>query len=70
MTLSKWGHYPKSWGRGPIFEGSWRLQVDGKNTRFAGPSVEFLRARDSHNSVRCFALAGAGQEQSVTPAID
>ena len=27
MTISKWGQYPKQWGHGPIFKGSWRLQV-------------------------------------------
>ena len=28
MTREKWGHFPKKWGRGPIFKGSWRLRVE------------------------------------------
>ena len=27
MNPKKWGHYLKSWGHGPIFKGSWRLQI-------------------------------------------
>ena len=33
MTLQRWG-YPKFRGRGPIFEGSWRLQLDPRYTAF------------------------------------
>ena len=45
-ALKKWGHYPKLRGHGPIFSGSWRLQVDGcvcvflwHTHHFAGPSI-------------------------------
>ena len=31
LTLKKSGHYPKEWSHGPIFKGSWRLQVPLEN---------------------------------------
>ena len=41
------GHYPKTKGRGPIFTGSWRLQVDAvvfewRNIAFVCWSQPFL----------------------------